>query len=199
VSPEPTLGCILAGGASRRMGTDKAALTLAGRPLVAHVAARLAPQCAELVIAGDPGSATLRATGLAVLADPLPGRLGPLAGVLAALRRAEGRYPFVVTTPVDTPFLPDDLVRRLHAGRDGGAIVRAASGGRRHHATALWPASLAADLERALTERALRRVADVQAEHRVAEACWPAAPLDPFENLNTPEDLARAAARLAGR
>lgn len=191
-----TLGCILAGGAGRRMGGDKAAVALAGRPLVAHVVDRLRPQCAELIIAGPAATPALAATGLAVHDDVVAGGLGPLAGVLTALRVARARDGWVATTPVDTPFLPADLVARLHTARGGAAIVQAASGGRIHHVTALWSTALAADLEVAIRREGVRRVEAFAARHRVARAWWPVMPADPFANVNTPADLACAEDRL---
>lgn len=197
MSRPATLGCILAGGGSRRMGADKAGLALGGRPLVAHVAARLRPQCDALVIAGPSGAPALAATGLVVADDALPGGLGPLAGVLTALRRAGERFPFAVTAPVDTPFLPPDLVARLHAARGDASIVTAASGARVHHVVALWSTALAEDLERALERDGVRRVEAFVARHRAAPAWWATTAGDPFDNVNTPADLARAEARLA--
>jgi molybdenum cofactor guanylyltransferase len=197
VSRPATLGCILAGGRSRRMGVDKAGLALGGRALVAHVVARLGPQCDALMIAGPSGAPALAATGLAVVDDALPGGLGPLAGLLTGLRRAGERFAFVVTAAVDTPFLPADLVARLHAGRGDAAIVTAASGARVHHVVALWSTALADDLERALGRDGVRRVEAFAARHRAARAWWTTTGGDPFDNVNTPADLARAEARLA--
>jgi molybdopterin-guanine dinucleotide biosynthesis protein A len=180
------------------MGRDKAGIPLGGRPLIDHVLARLGPQCAALMIAGPTGSPALTATGVEVVGDAVAGGLGPLAGVLTALRRAGGTFPFVVTTPVDTPFLPTDLVARLHAARGAAAIVQAVSGARVHHATALWSIALADDLEAALVHDGVRRVEAFTARHPSARAWWNANPADPFANVNTRDDLARAEARLAG-
>jgi molybdopterin-guanine dinucleotide biosynthesis protein A len=193
---EDTQGVILAGGLARRMGGgDKPLRPLGGRPMLEHVLARLAPQCAALAINANGDAARFAAWGLPVWPDPVPGHPGPLAGILAALE--EARLPFVVTVPGDTPFLPGDLVARLHAARaaSGATIACAASGGQAHPPVALWPRALAADLRAALLagERKIDRWA---ARHGVALADWPAEPFDPFFNANTPAELAEAEARL---
>ena len=200
----PVLGVILAGGLARRMGGgDKTLLRLAGRTLLAHVAARLAPQCgAGLALSanGDPG----RFAGWTgpVVPDPLPGHPGPLAGVLAGLVHAARHHPdvsHVVTVSGDAPFLPADLVARLLAA--GAAADRpiavAVSGGRRHHTCALWPVRLREDLRAALVERDERRVGGFIDRHGAALAAWPTDPVDPFLNVNAPDDLAAAEAFLA--
>lgn len=186
-------GLILAGGAGRRMGAEKALVTLAGRPLVAHVAARLAPQVACLALSANGDAARFATLGLPVLPD-LPGERGegPMAGLRAGLAWAarEGADA-LVTAPTDTPFLPADLVARLAAA---GGLAHAASGGRAHYTAALWPVALAPRIEAlfASGERRLR----VALEGAVAVPF--AGEPDPFANLNTPDDLARAEAQLGG-
>jgi molybdenum cofactor guanylyltransferase len=107
---------------------------------------------------------------------------------------------WIVSAPSDCPFLPRDLVPRLHQARlDAGAtIARAASGGRRHPVIALWPAALREDLRRALTKEGARKVGEWSARYKLAVAEWPAVPLDPFFNVNTPDDVAQAE-RLAAK
>ena len=105
-------GVVLAGGQGRRMGgVDKGLVDLAGRPLVAHVIERLAPQVGALLINANQNRARYEAFGVPVVADALGGFAGPLAGLHAAMTRAESDY--VVTVPCDSPFLPADLVVRL--------------------------------------------------------------------------------------
>ena len=196
-----TLGLILAGGAGRRMGgADKAGLMLAGRPLLAHVTARLGPQVTALALSanGDPGR--FAAFGLPVLADPIPARPGPLAGILAALGWAQERWPEIadlLVVPVDTPFLPGDLRARLDAARRaaGARIAIAASAGRLHPAVVLLPAD--AGLAEALAAglaRGERRVGAFFTAHGAAIADYGDLAPDPFRNLNTPADLAAAEA-----
>jgi molybdenum cofactor guanylyltransferase len=196
------LGLVLAGGLARRMGGgDKPLTAIGGRSILDRVLDRLRPQCTGLLLNanGDPGR--FAATGLAVVADSVPDFAGPLAGVLAGLDWAAAHAPeadTVVSVPGDCPFLPRDLVARLEAARrrEGTPMACARSGEWRHPVVALWPVALREDLRRALTVEDLRKIEVWTARHGVALADWPAEPVDPFFNVNTPEDAA-AAERLA--
>ncbi|WP_328799700.1 molybdenum cofactor guanylyltransferase MobA [Sedimentimonas flavescens] len=185
-------GLILAGGQGRRMGgADKALLALAGRPLIAHVAARLAPQVGCLAISANGDAARFADLGCPMLPDA-PGHRGegPLAGVLAGLEWAEAQgADLLVTASCDTPFLPDDLVARLVAA---GAPAMAASQGRQHPTAALWPVAHRAALTELFASGERRmRVALAGA----AEVAFDVRP-DPFANINTPDDLVAAEARM---
>lgn len=194
------LGLILAGGAGRRMGgADKALLMLAGRPLLAHVQARLGPQVAGLALSANGPAARFGGLGLPVLPDP-PGHGGdgPLAGILAGLDwAADQGAQALLTCPVDTPFVPTDLGARLAQARARGSAQPAVaeSGGRMHPGCALWPVGLRGALRAELAggARRLGRFASDHGAQRVAFAGTP----DPFFNINTPEDLARAEAALS--
>jgi molybdopterin-guanine dinucleotide biosynthesis protein A len=198
-----TLGVILGGGRARRMGgADKGLMTLAGVPMIAHAIDRLRPQVAALAISANGDLARFERFGLPVVADDPPEFAGPLAGVLAALdfcaRSAPG-LTHVASLPGDTPFAPEDFVARLHATRRAAKadIAVAASGGRTHHAAALWPLAIAEDLRCALRQEGMRKVESFATRYALATADWPDQPLDPFSNVNTPEDLARAEAALS--
>jgi molybdopterin-guanine dinucleotide biosynthesis protein A len=191
------LGLVLAGGQGRRMGgADKSLLPLGGRPLLAHVLARLAPQCAAVAISANGDLGRFAPFGIPVLPDADPSFAGPLAGILAGLDAAEAQgFSSVASVPVDTPFLPRDLVARLRNACETTHDVLAisASGGQRHPAVGLWPVALAADLRGALAAGQLR-VGAFADRHRAAVVCWPDLPRDPFFNINTPADLATAEA-----
>ena len=193
-----TLGLILAGGRARRMGgDDKALLMLRGAPMLAHVIARLAPQCLTLALSANGDPARFAAFALPVLADERADFAGPLAGLLAGLAFAKTLpgVTHVATLPADTPFAPRDLVARLHEARARGAdIAVATSGGREHHLAALWPVNLVDALRRALYDEDLRKVGAFAARYEVAHAEWPVAPFDPFFNVNTKEDAEHAQA-----
>lgn len=196
------LGVILAGGQARRMGGgDKGLRPLGDRRLLEHVIDRLSPQVPELALNanGDPARFDLR---LPVLPDSVPGFAGPLAGVLAGLDWAAGQgAQTIVTAAADTPFFPCDLVPRLLLAAEGMThpLVLAATReeGRliRHPTFGLWPVALRDDLRAALTE-GLRKVVLWTDKHAGRLAEFPSAGLDPFFNVNTPEDLVRAEALL---
>jgi len=196
----PTLGLVLAGGRARRMGgADKSLLRIGGRPLIERVFQTLRPESTALVVNSNAESGRFEKFHGPVVRDSVPGHPGPLAGILAGLDWAAVHAPhlaYVASAPADAPFLPADLIPRLHAARlaAGTPLACAASGGRRHPVIGLWPVALREDLRRALTEEGLRKVEAFAARHGVAVAEWPDTPVDPFFNVNTPEDAARAEA-----
>ena len=201
----PTLGLILAGGLARRMGGgDKARLRVGGQTILQRVLACLGPQCDRVIINANGDPARFADAGVPVVADTIPDFAGPLAGILAGLDWATAHAPqcdWVLSVPGDCPFLPKDLAARLHEARAaaGTSLACARSGDWRHPVVALWPIALREDLRRALVDEGLRKIEIWTARHGVALADWPAAPIDPFFNVNTPEDAARAAALAAQR
>jgi molybdopterin-guanine dinucleotide biosynthesis protein A len=194
----PTLGLILAGGLARRMGGgDKPLKTIGGVTILDRVLARLAPQCTSLLINANGDPKRFAATGLPVVADDVPDFAGPLAGILAGLDWAATHAPgvtYVASVPGDCPFLPRDLVARLHQARlaAGKPLACAHSGDWRHPVVGVWPVQLRGDLRKAVVEEDLRKIEVWTARHGVALADWPVAPVDPFFNVNTPEDAAEA-------
>lgn len=197
----PTLGVILAGGRAQRLGGgDKAMRQVGGQTVMARLIGRIAPQVTRLVLNANDDPTRFAALGLPVVADDLADRPGPLAGVLAGLDWAAQHAPevqWVVTVPGDAPFLPADLVARLHAERGAATLACASSGGRTHPVVALWPVALRDDLRHALVVEEVRKVGAYTARHRPAIVEWPVGAVDPFYNVNTPADLAEAD-RLAG-
>ncbi len=141
----PTGAIILAGGRATRMGgADKALQKLGSEPLVAHVIAALQPQCVSVVINANGPAARFAPFGIPVVPDNLPDFPGPLAGVLAGLDYFAAQRPdlaFAVSVATDTPFLPADLVARLHAARAAkkAEIAVARSDNIVHPTFALWP------------------------------------------------------------
>jgi len=192
-----TAGVVLAGGRSTRMGVDKALAPLAGRPLVAHVAERFAPQVDTLFLNANGDTARFAALRCAIVADAASSAgAGPLAGVAAALRHAQSQgAAWLATAPCDAPFLPLDLVARLAAAaaQCGAPLAVAASPRGLEPMFALWSTALAREVEAGLAagEGGPRGLI---ARLGGAEALF--ADADAFANLNTPADFANAEARL---
>ena len=198
----PVVGVVLAGGQSRRMGGDKALMPLHGRPLVAHAIDRLRPQVDTLILNANGDPARFAAFGLPVVADPVPDFAGPLAGILAGMlwaRAERSAARLVATAATDTPFFPLDLVARLAAASDSGRrIAIASSGDRLHRVFGVFPVALAENLDAFIRSSGSLRVADWLDRQAMARLDFPAdGRIDPFFNINTPDTLAAAEARLA--
>ena len=195
---------LLAGGKSRRMGGgDKNLIMLGDRPLLAHVMGRAVPDGVPAVVNANGDLDRFASFGLPVVSDVVDGYAGPLAGVLTGLEHAIATHPevtHVISLATDAPFLPRDLGARLTEAVTGGAeMAQARSDGRRHPVFAIWPVSMAAGLRAALVEEGLRKIDDFTARYDCAvvdfvPGDW--ADVDPFTNLNTPEDLVMARQRL---
>ena len=198
LAPAPVLGLVLAGGLARRMGGgDKTRIRLGDKTILERVLARLKPQCMAIILNANGDPARFADTSLPVVADSVEGFAGPLAGILAGLDWAAAHAPAIrdiASVPGDCPFLPGDLVTRLSAARQaaGVPLACARSGEWRHPVVGLWPVALREDLRKALTEENMRKIEAWTARHGVAVADWPATPIDPFFNVNTPADAAEA-------
>lgn len=162
------LGAVLAGGESRRFGSDKAEALLDGKRLIDHAAASIAPFCETVVIVGRTGG---------VQDNPAPG-LGPLGGICGALTYgAEEGFEAVLTTACDVPDLPELLLSALAASPPAVAASLPVVG--------VWPTSLAgrlADYLESGSPRAMRAWCETAGATMVA---WP----EPIRNINRPEDL----------
>jgi molybdopterin-guanine dinucleotide biosynthesis protein A len=191
---------VLAGGLARRMGGgDKARIKIGGVSILQRVLACLTPQCSRIIINANGDPARFADTGLPVVADSVPDFAGPLAGILAGLDWAAAHVPnieWLISVPGDCPFLPKDLVPRLHEARatSNVPLACARSGEWRHPVVGLWPVGLREDLRHALVNEGLHKIELWTARHGIAIAEWPGKPFDPFFNVNTPKDAAQAGA-----
>lgn len=197
------LGVLLSGGLSRRMGGgDKALLNLGGKPLIQHVVERFQPQVRHLILNANGDPERFAVLALPVVADEVGGFSGPLAGVLSAIRWARRERPavtYLASVSADAPFVPADLVSRLSDAMENNPDARVAvavSRGRRHHVIGVWRLEAEDDIAAALArgERKVETMVDrlgvVAVEFADAEIGGEA--VDPFFNINTPDDLAMA-------
>ena len=191
-------GVLLAGGLARRMGGgDKPMRQIGGRTILERVIARLQPQCDGLLLNANGDPARFAGFGLPVIPDSVENFPGPLAGILAALDWVANNRPeisVVLSAAADCPFLPRDLVARLHQALVGeqAQLAVAASDGQPHPVIGLWSVALRDELRHALVVEDIRKVDLWTARYRLATVTWPATPLDPFFNANTVDDLTEA-------
>jgi len=198
VKIEPVPGVLLAGGLARRMGGgDKPMRRIGGRTILERVIARLKPQCDGLILNANGDPARFAAFGLPVIVDGVADFPGPLAGILAALDWAAANRPdveFILSAATDCPFLPRDLVVRLHTAlrTENAELAVAASDGQSHPVIGLWRVGLREQLRHALVVEDIRKIDRWTARYRLATVTWPTTPLDPFFNANTVDDIAEA-------
>jgi molybdopterin-guanine dinucleotide biosynthesis protein A len=192
MTPQIFPAIILAGGRATRMGGgDKGLLMLNGQTLLAHVIARLHPQCAPLAINANGDAARFAQFNLPILPDTIPDHAGPLAGILAGMDWAASfGHPALITAAADTPFFPQNLAEMLHANAGPSGLCIAATADGLHPTFALWPTHLRDDLRSTLTH-GQRKVRDFTTRHSATTATFDAA-FDPFFNINTPNDLITA-------
>jgi molybdenum cofactor guanylyltransferase len=188
--PVRVTGLILAGGQGRRMGgVDKGLQPLRGKAMVEWVIERLAPQVTEIVINANQNQDEYARFGPRVIPDEIGGFAGPLAGLHAGLKA--NVHPFLVTAPCDSPFLPTDLVTRLHSAllaRHADLAV-AKTGDQPHPVFALVRASLTSHLGDFLAAGGRK----IDAWYRALEAVevlFDDQP-DAFSNINTRAELAQ--------
>lgn len=191
---------ILAGGRATRLGGgDKPLLTLAGQSILTRLLARLHHHNCPIALNVNGEQARFSSFNLPILSDSLSGYPGPLAGVLAGLDWAASHgFTTMLSVPGDCPFIPRDLLSKLIDAQGGTnassgqiPVVCAASAGRTHFVTTLWPVA-SRSLIRAALEAGERRVEHVLNAIGHVQVEWPAEPYDPFFNINTPEDMQEA-------
>ena len=189
---------ILSGGQSTRMyRNDKAFLSISNQTLLEIVVDRLKRQTQEVAINTNSNSPRYAQHSLPILKDQIGGFLGPLAGIFTAMKWANDLgYKKVATVAVDTPLFPKNLLKELYKKMEenNSDIVFAASLKNHkerkhlHPVFGLWKTYLHDDLRKEL-ERGVRKVTLWSAKHKTSSVCFANDLIDPFFNINTPEDI----------
>ena len=200
-------GIILAGGLSRRMGGgDKGLLMLGKTTIIERVIDKILPQVGSLAININGDSSRFPDYKLPIIPDSIKGYLGPLSGILAGMEWAfKNGNRYIATVAADTPFLPDDLIKRLHAMvksknlNIGIAASRILSGDDVfiHPTFGIWEVALKDDLRDALandTRKIMFWAKKFKLDYYYFETSDKLS--DPFFNINTPDDLEEAKYRL---
>ncbi len=200
-------GIILAGGLSRRMGGgDKGLLMLGKTTIIERVIDKILPQVGSLAININGDSSRFPDYKLPIITDSIKGYLGPLSGILAGMEWAfKNGNRYIATVAADTPFLPDDLIKRLHAMvksknlNIGIAASRILSGDDVliHPTFGIWEVALKDDLRDALandTRKIMFWAKKFKLDYYYFDTSDKLS--DPFFNINTPDDLEEAKYRL---
>ena len=192
----PITGVILAGGRGSRLGgRDKGLLEIAGRPLIEHLIGALMPQVDSLLISANRNLDRYATYGLPVIEDATDGYLGPLAGILSALRAAQS--PYILTVPCDSPLLPAEYATRMHAAltRQHASLCVAHDGMNMQPAFALLSRGLVESIDDYLASGE-RKLQTWLADQHPAFADFSDQP-QMFININTPHDLAQIQQRFS--
>lgn len=193
-------GVVLAGGRARRMGGgDKCLLLLKSQPILKYVINRAKPQVEQLVLNVNGEPSRFNDFGLPLVSDSVPDFAGPLAGVLAGLDWSVKHTPesqWVVTFASDTPFFPVNLVNRFLkvVEEQSFSLACASSNHRSHPVFGIWPVKLRDELRYALIHENIRRIDEWTGRYTLSEVNFDGNGIDPFFNINKPEDLEYAAA-----
>ena len=199
MSKEEVPAVILSGGESRRMGrNDKAFLSIEDKTLLEITLERLHRQTQQIAINTNSNDPKYLAYNLPVLNDAISGFLGPLAGIFTAMKWANQMgYKSVATIAVDTPLFPENLLKKLHCKMEmsNSDIVFAGTSTDYkkkkllHPVFGLWKTSLYNDLRKEL-ESGVRKVTNWSERHKASNVFFQDKHLDPFFNVNSPEDIA---------
>jgi len=184
-------GVVLAGGQGRRMGgIDKGLQLLRGRPMIAWVLERFEPQVTNLIINANQHLDEYATYGYPVVSDEIDGYAGPLAGLQAALHHPS-THSLLATAPCDSPFLPGDLVARLHLvmQQHEADVAVAKTGTQAHPVFSICRRGVSGHLDTFLASGG-RKIDEWYSTLKVVEVPFDDEP-SMFTNFNTPEDLAR--------
>ena len=200
-------GIILAGGLSRRMGGgDKGLLMLGKTSIIERVIDKVSPQVGSLAININGDSSRFPDYKLPIIPDSIKGYLGPLSGILAGMEWAfKNGNRYIATVAADTPFLPDDFIKRLHAMVKSKNLNIGIAASRilstddvfMHPTFGIWEVGLKDDLRNALandTRKIMFWAKKFKLDYYYFDTSDKLS--DPFFNINTPDDLTKAKCRL---
>jgi len=188
------LGAILAGGQSRRMGQDKLFLELDNKKLIEHSIDKVQKYLKQLIIITNQDNEFFMKKKLTTVRDCVEGQLGPLVGILTAMKWAKENKPeclWVATFPCDTPFFPEIIIENFiqESKKKESLILCASSHGRKHNIFGLWSLDLYDKLEDDLINKNVRKVQDWTKKNKIKNLEFKFKDYDPFFNINTKEDL----------
>ena len=188
------LGAILAGGKSKRMGKDKLFLKLNDITLIDHTIQKVKKYLKEPIIITNQKNDFFVKNNLITVKDCIDGQLGPLVGILTAMKWAKQNLPnclWIASFPCDTPFFPETVILKFieESKKKESLILCASSHGRKHNIFGLWSLDLYDKLYDDLVKNKIRKVQDWTKANNIKNLEFEFEDYDPFFNINTLEDL----------
>jgi len=194
MSEHNILGSILAGGQSKRMGEDKLFLEINDKKLIEYSIDKVKKYLKDLIIVTNSDNEFFLKNNFTVVKDCIEGQLGPLVGILTAMKWARDnstKYSWIATFPCDTPFFPESIIKSFinESKKKESLIVCASSHERRHNIFGLWSLDLYDKLKNDLVNNKVRKVEDWTKKNKIKKLEFKFKDYDPFFNINTQEDL----------
>ena len=194
MSEHNILGAILAGGKSKRMGQNKSFVRLNNKALIEYTINKVKKNLGELIIITDQKNDFFKKNNLITVKDCIDGQLGPLAGILTAMKWAKensSKYSWIASFPCDTPFFPESIILNFikQSKKKESLMLCASSHGRKHNIFGLWSLDLYDKLHNDLVNNKIRKVEDWTKKNNIKNLEFKFEGYDPFFNINTLEDL----------
>ena len=197
MSEHNILGAILAGGKSKRMGKDKLFLELNNKMLIEHTINKVEKYLKDIIIITNQKNEYFSKKNLTIVEDCIEGQLGPLVGILTAMKWAKEnlkKCSWIATFPCDTPFFPETIIKKFieKSKKKDSLLLCASSHGRKHNIFGLWSLDLYEKLRDDLINNKIRKVQDWTEKHKITNVEFDFKEYDPFFNINTLDDLETA-------
>jgi len=194
MSEDNILGAILAGGQSKRMGKDKLFLEFNNKKLIEHTIDKVKKYLKNVIIITNQDNEFFSKNNLITVKDCIEGQLGPLVGILTAMKWAKEnlkKCSWIATFPCDTPFFPESIIKSFieESEKKESLILCASSHGRKHNIFGLWSLDLYDKLKDDLINKKVRKVQDWTEKNKIKNLEFTFKDYDPFFNINTKEDL----------
>jgi len=194
MSEDNILGAILAGGQSKRMGKDKLFLEFNNKKLIEHTIDKVKKYLKKVIIITNHDNEFFSKNNLTTVKDCIEGQLGPLVGILTAMKWAKenlSKCSWIATFPCDTPFFPESIIKSFieESEKKESLILCASSHGRKHNIFGLWSLDLYDKLKDDLINKKVRKVQDWTEKNKIKNLEFTFKDYDPFFNINTEEDL----------
>lgn len=194
MSEDNILGAILAGGQSKRMGKDKLFLKFNSKKLIEHTIDKVKKYLKKVIIITNQDNEFFSKNNLTTVKDCIEGQLGPLVGILTAMKWAKenlNKCSWIATFPCDTPFFPESIIESFieESEKKESLILCASSHGRKHNIFGLWSLDLYEKLKDDLINKKVRKVQDWTEKNKIKNLEFKFKDYDPFFNINTEEDL----------